>query len=102
VQLTAISEHLGRKIWNKVLSGDRDGYKCKLVFFARRERDHTTLDSAESVDGGAEGQRKVSTVSQGETRRVSERQHASDVAVAVEAARPKRSSGMLCIKILMR
>jgi hypothetical protein len=61
-----------------------------------------TLDSAESVDGGAEGQRKVSTVSQGETRRVSERQHASDVAVAVEAARFTRASGMPCVKILMR
>lgn len=89
-----------RKLWNKVLSGDQDGYKCGLLFFARREREHTNDDSAESVAGqvGAEGQRKVSTVSQGETRQVSERQHASDVVVAVEAARPTRSSAMLCVK----
>lgn len=73
-----------------MLSGDQDGYKCGLLFFARRERDHTNDGPAESVAGqvmGAEGQRKVSTVSQGETRQVSERQHASDVVVAVEATR---------------
>lgn len=39
-----------------------------------------------------------STVRQGETRQVSERQHASDVVVAVEAARSTRSSAMLCVK----
>jgi len=63
------------------------------------------LDSAESVGRqvmAAEEQRKVSTVGQGETRQVSERQHASDVVVAVEAARPTRSSAMLCVKMLMR
>lgn len=94
-----------RKLWNKVLSGDQDGYKCGLVSCLRDASAITpTLDSAESVAGqlmAAEEQRKVSTVGQGETRQVSERQHAADVVVAVEAARSTPSSAMLCVEMLL-
>lgn len=84
-------------VWKRELSGDQDGYKCKLVFFARRERDHSNPRLGRIRSRAGDGGQRDDGIWQPlrlarareRQRQVSERQHASNVAVAVEATRCK-------------
>ena len=103
VQLTATLEHyLDKMIWKECCLGTGMSISANSSSCATRTRSH--LDSAGSVAGQVMGQRDNGSwepfrVAQRETRQVSERQYASDVAVAAEVA--IRLYVVLCVRVLM-